>query len=125
MHELGITRNIVGIVAERAAGRRVTKVVVEIGKLSAIMPGAVAFCFDICAKGTPLEKAVLEIVEVTADAACRDCGERFALAALIEPCPKCGSKSLDRKGGDDLIIKQFEFFDAADDEAIEQTREVG
>ena len=57
MHELGITRNIVSIVAERAAGRQVTKVVVEIGKLSAIMPDAVAFCFDVCAKGTPLEGA--------------------------------------------------------------------
>ena len=75
MHELGITRNIVSIVAERAAGRRVTKVVVEIGKLSAILPDAVEFCFDVCAKSTPLEGATLEIVEVMADASCRDCGE--------------------------------------------------
>ncbi|HCS70011.1 MAG TPA: hydrogenase maturation nickel metallochaperone HypA [Rhodospirillaceae bacterium] len=123
MHELGITRNIVSIVAERAAGRRVTKVVVEIGKLSAILPDAVEFCFDVCAKSTPLEGATLEIVEVMADASCRDCGEQFLLATLIEPCPKCGSKALDRKGGDDLIIKHFEFLEETDEDAIEQTRE--
>ncbi|MEP7271708.1 MAG: hydrogenase maturation nickel metallochaperone HypA, partial [Acidobacteriota bacterium] len=57
MHELGITRSIVGICVEHSAGARVKRVTVEIGKLSAIMPDAVRFCFDVCAKGTAVEGA--------------------------------------------------------------------
>ena len=63
MHELSITRNVVAIVSERAAGQRVTRVRLEIGRLSAVVPDSIRFCFDICAQGTPLEGAELEIVE--------------------------------------------------------------
>ena len=63
MHELSITRNVVAIVSERAVGQRVTRVRLEIGRLSAVVPDSIRFCFDICAQGTPLEGAELEIVE--------------------------------------------------------------
>ena len=63
MHELSITRNVVAIVSERAEGQRVTRVRLEIGRLSAVVPDSIRFCFDICAQGTPLEGAELEIVE--------------------------------------------------------------
>ena len=63
MHELSITRNVVAIVSERAVGQRVTRVRLEIGRLTAVMPDSIRFCFDICAQGTPLEGAELEIVE--------------------------------------------------------------
>ncbi len=38
MHEIGITQNVVAIVAEYANGAKVRRVLSEIGKLSAIMP---------------------------------------------------------------------------------------
>ena len=63
MHELSITRNVVAIVSERAEGQRVTRVRLEIGRLSAVVPDSIRFCFDICAQGTPLAGAELEIVE--------------------------------------------------------------
>ena len=47
MHELGITRNIVAIVLEEAKGRKVKRVTLEVGKLSAIIPQSIHFCFDI------------------------------------------------------------------------------
>ena len=52
MHELGITQDILEIVAERAAGRGSRRVVLEIGKLSAVLPDAIRFCFDLCSEGT-------------------------------------------------------------------------
>ena len=52
MHELSITRSVVAIVAERAAGQRVTRVRLQIGCLSAVMPDAIRFCFDLCAVNT-------------------------------------------------------------------------
>ena len=63
MHELGISRNIVAIVAEAAKGRRVRRVTVEVGKLSGVMPHAIAFCFDAVTQGTVVEGAALEIRE--------------------------------------------------------------
>jgi hydrogenase nickel incorporation protein HypA/HybF len=63
VHELSITRNVVAIVSERAVGQRVTRVRLEIGRLTAVVPDSIRFCFDVCAQGTPLEGAELEIVE--------------------------------------------------------------
>jgi hydrogenase nickel incorporation protein HypA/HybF len=63
VHELSITRNVVAIVSERAEGQRVTRVRLEIGRLTAVVPDSIRFCFDICAQGTPLAGAELEIVE--------------------------------------------------------------
>jgi hydrogenase nickel incorporation protein HypA/HybF len=67
MHELGITRNIVAIVSEQAGEQRVIRIRLTIGKLSAIMPDAIRFCFDVCAKNTPLEGALLEIDQPPGD----------------------------------------------------------
>jgi hydrogenase nickel incorporation protein HypA/HybF len=67
MHELGISRNIVAIVAEAAKGRRVRRVTLEIGKLSGVMPYAVEFCFDLAAEGTAAARAVLDIRETAGE----------------------------------------------------------
>lgn len=109
MHEMSITRSIVAIVAERADGKQVRRVLVEIGKMSAIMPDAVQFCFDICAAGTVLEGAVLEVNETTGRGDCGECGASFEPTTLFDPCPACGSNKITRSGGDDLMIKEFEF----------------
>lgn len=63
MHELGITRNVVAICAERAGGAQVLRVTLEIGKRAGVMAESVRFCFDICARGTPVQGATLEILE--------------------------------------------------------------
>jgi len=63
MHELSVTQSIIEICAERAEGAKVTRVTLEIGTLAAIMPDAVRFCFELCADGTALQGATLEIIE--------------------------------------------------------------
>lgn len=63
MHELGITRSVVGICVEQAKGAKVTRVRLEIGKQAGILAESVRFCFDICAKDTVVEGALLEIIE--------------------------------------------------------------
>ncbi len=63
MHELAITTNIVEIVGAAAQGRRVTKVTLAVGAQAGVATDAIAFCFDVVAKGTVADGAVLEIVE--------------------------------------------------------------
>jgi hydrogenase nickel incorporation protein HypA/HybF len=64
MHELAITESLVDCVSENVGDARVLRVVVEIGKLTAVAPSAVRMCFELCAADTPLEGAELEIVEM-------------------------------------------------------------
>lgn len=113
MHELGITQNIVSIVAEHAKGQRVKRVVLEIGVLAGVMTNAIEFCFDVVSKGTPLEGASLEIRMINARAKCRSCGAEFMQTTLFSPCP-CGSRSSERLAGEELNIKEFELDLAAE-----------
>jgi hydrogenase nickel incorporation protein HypA/HybF len=107
MHELGITRSIVGIVAEQAAGRKVTRVTLEIGKLSAVMPDAIRFCFDVVAKGGLLDGAALDIIEIAGRARCLDCGGDVDLDDIVGRCA-CGSRRLQWLAGGELNIKSME-----------------
>jgi hydrogenase nickel incorporation protein HypA/HybF len=107
MHELGITQNIVAIVSENAQGAKVTRIVLEIGELSAILPDAIEFCFDICTQGTVLAGAILEIRKIPGLAKCRDCGAEIHLDKPFGVC-SCGSVQLDLIAGEELKIKEIE-----------------
>ena len=68
MHELAITESLVDCVVEHIGDARALRVVVEIGKRSGVLSDAIRSCFALCAEGTPLEGADLEIVEPPDDA---------------------------------------------------------
>lgn len=112
MHELAITQNIVAIVAEAANGRRVARVTVEVGKLSGVMPDAIAFCFELVAQDAGLEGATLEIHEIDGRARCEACGLEFEAETVFTPCP-CGSYRSTRIRGGELIVKSMEMAEAA------------
>jgi len=107
MHELAITEEVVRIAGERAGTRRVRRIVLEIGKLSSVLPDAVRFCFDLCAEGSPVEGAVLEIREPAGRARCRACGGEVLLERPFGRCG-CGSTDLDWISGDELKVLEME-----------------
>jgi hydrogenase nickel incorporation protein HypA/HybF len=107
MHELSITQDIVEAVCARAAGARVLRVVVVIGKLSAVLPDAVRFCFDICCEETPLAGAALEIVEPPGVVRCRTCSVEFEIERPFARCA-CGSTELEWISGEQLLIREIE-----------------
>ena len=107
MHELGITQNIVAIAAEHAQGAKIRRITLEIGQLTAIMPDAIQFCFDVCAEGTVLAGATLEIIERPGMGQCRVCGRQLELDQPFGVCD-CGSMQLDIIQGEELTIKEME-----------------
>jgi hydrogenase nickel incorporation protein HypA/HybF len=107
MHELGITAEIVALAAERAAGSRVRRVVVEIGALTAVLPDAVRFCFDLCAEGTAVEGAALTIDEIPARARCLACQVETTRDRPFGLCP-CGSLDLEWLAGSELRLRRVE-----------------
>jgi hydrogenase nickel incorporation protein HypA/HybF len=107
MHELAIAEEIVFAVSERAAGARVRRIVVEIGRLSSALPDALSYCFDLCVEDTDLEGVELEIVEVPGRALCRACGASVDLDQPFGRCG-CGSTELDWLSGEELTITRVE-----------------
>jgi hydrogenase nickel incorporation protein HypA/HybF len=81
--------------------------VLEVGRLSAVAPDSIRFCFEIAARGTPLEDAALEIIETPGMAECRRCGAAVPLEDLLGTCG-CGSIDLEIVGGQQLLIKTVE-----------------
>lgn len=110
MHELGIAQEVVAIAAEAARGRKVLRVVLEVGKLSGVLPDAVRFCFGPCAEGTAAEGAVLEIVETPGRGRCRACGGEVPLDRPFGRCP-CGGTDLEWLAGDELRVRELELGD--------------
>ena len=111
MHELAITCNIVDLVSKAARGRKVHRVTLEIGRLSGVLPEAIAFCFPEVARGTPAEAAVLEINQVEGRFHCADCECEFPAADLLAVCP-CGSTRCQPIAGEELHLNSIELEEA-------------
>jgi hydrogenase nickel incorporation protein HypA/HybF len=79
MHELGIVQEVIDLVTEHARGARVKRVVLEIGKLTAVSAEAIRFSFDVCRADTVAEGAELQIVETPGRARCQAWGANWFL----------------------------------------------
>lgn len=111
MHELGLTQSIVEIVAEHANGRKVRRVLLEVGRFSGVAIESIRFCFDLAAEGTALEGALLEIREIEGHACCAGCGRQFVQDTLYTPCP-CGVSDVKRISGEEFRVKEYELAEA-------------
>jgi hydrogenase nickel incorporation protein HypA/HybF len=107
MHELGIALEVVDAVEARVRGARVKRVVLEVGALTAVLPDALRFCFDLSTDGTALMGAALDIIERPGLARCRACGGELALLRPFGRCA-CGGTDLDWLAGDQLTILEVE-----------------
>lgn len=107
MHELAIVSGIVDAVTERSGGSRILRIVLEIGELTAVVPDALRFCFDVVAEGTAAEGAKLDILETEGLGRCRDCEREIPVHLPHGLCP-CGSTNLDLVRGDELRIREME-----------------
>ncbi len=107
MHELGLASEVVAIATERATGRRVKRLVLEVGKLSAVLPDALRFCFEVAAESTLLEGAALTIVEVPGLGRCRACKRETTFDRPYGKCA-CGGFEFEWLSGDELTIRELE-----------------
>ena len=107
MHELALCQGIIEEVSARVVDAKVLKVVVEVGKFAMVLPEALRFSFDLCAEGTVLEGAALEIRELPGKGRCLDCQKEILLERPFDSC-SCGSAALLRLSGDELRIVEVE-----------------
>jgi hydrogenase nickel incorporation protein HypA/HybF len=109
VHELALMESLVEAVIEQLGTRRIARVRVEIGRLAGVAIEAMRFSFDVCASGTPLEGAELEIVEIAAIGRCRTCSAEQALLSFGAPCT-CGSFDRELVRGDEVRLAEVEVF---------------
>jgi hydrogenase nickel incorporation protein HypA/HybF len=106
VHELSIATAIVEACVERAGSDRILRIRVEVGHLAAVLPDSLRFCFELCAKGTTAEGAILEILEIPGRAVCEACGESILLSSPFGRCA-CGGK-LEIVAGQELKMRDME-----------------
>lgn len=99
------------IVAEEAARhglKRVVRVAVRVGALSAVVPQALTFSFDLVKEGTVAAEAVLAIEEVPLRGRCQDCGAEGEMDGPLDRCRACGSSRMEIVAGRELTIDYIE-----------------
>lgn len=114
MHEMSIAQNIIEIVDEISKEnqvKNVRKVIVKIGKLVAVVPDSLQFCYDTLTKGSPLENSELEIHIIRILAKCDNCKKTFEVESYFFTCPFCESTEIKILQGEELNVSELEVDD--------------
>ena len=112
MHEMGVAMQIIEIaqasIPADLGDARVARVNLKVGKLSAIVPDSLRFCFEVVARDTPLAGAELHIEEIPVEARCNACRHEWAIDQPAFACPVCESGEITLLSGRELDIESLE-----------------
>jgi hydrogenase nickel incorporation protein HypA/HybF len=111
MHELSIAQSLFDLVREegqRHGLKAITRIKLQVGALSAVVPESLAFCFEILSRGTVLEGARLDIETVSVSARCTHCQQVFVVADKIFLCPHCQEPGVELVSGRELTLVSIE-----------------
>jgi hydrogenase nickel incorporation protein HypA/HybF len=115
MHEMGIAMQIVDIakasIPETLKHKKLERINIDVGKLSAIIPENLKFCFEVSVKNTPFEDTELIITEIPVIVQCNDCSKIWEVTSADYTCIYCGSSSLKYLSGEGMKVKSVELED--------------
>ncbi|PID73529.1 MAG: hydrogenase maturation nickel metallochaperone HypA [Desulfobacterales bacterium] len=115
MHEMSIAAQLVEIsissIPPDMMGMPVEKVNLKIGRLTALVPESLEFCFSALSENTPLAGAQLIVEEVPVTAGCEECGEIWTVDQAVFRCRKCQSGDIKIISGEELEISSIEIAD--------------
>jgi len=110
MHELSLLENVREILENHALSQnfgKVTRVTLEIGKLSCVEPDALRFGFDVVMKDSLAENAELIITELNGLGQCLHCQQQIEMETLYDPCVYCGNPFVKVIQGAEMKIKDL------------------
>jgi len=112
MHELGIVMNVVKQVEEVAAENKVAKVTrinMEVGEVSSVVPDLFRDCFEWAKKrSTYLKECELSLVVLEGISFCRACRKTYKTTEYAKECPYCKSNDTYLVTGNEINIKDIE-----------------
>ena len=107
MHEMSLAGGILTMVEQartREGFARVTRLNLEVGKLSGVEVESLRFALDAIAPGTCLEGARIEIDEPAGKAWCMTCVRMTYIKERGAACGHCGGYQLQATGGSELRV---------------------
>jgi hydrogenase nickel incorporation protein HypA/HybF len=116
MHELSIAMSLVEMTCEELVQTegRVESLHVRVGRLSGVVPGALASAFELASEGTPIEGAGIVIEETPIRVVCPACREERPIEDVTNfRCPACGAAATEVVGGRELELVALEISDVA------------
>ncbi|MCL5125626.1 MAG: hydrogenase maturation nickel metallochaperone HypA [Deltaproteobacteria bacterium] len=109
---MGIVQSILDIIEQQMkihSAKRLVRVDLEFGAMTAVMPHAIRFAFEVLTKDTPAEGAEIDINIVPIKAVCFDCGQEQVLDTFTPFCPVCSTGTLTiTEGKDEMKIVSIE-----------------
>lgn len=112
MHEMGIALQIIEIAAASIPAEmkpvKVDSIRIRVGKMSAVIPDNLNFCFEVASKDTEVEGASLCIDEVPVVARCKSCNHQWTLSGPAFRCDSCQSGDIELISGQELDIVSIE-----------------
>lgn len=114
MHEMSLAVGVVQEVERCLDGfgprSRVTAVTLQVGRMRAVVPEAMTFCFQAAAGNSRAEGAELRIEELPVTGRCMDCRREVTLEEIDFRCGECGG-ILTLETGKELILRSIEVED--------------
>ena len=115
MHEAAIAQGVIDQVwklhDDGVWSGKLVEIKLRIGKLTAVVPDYLAFCFEAMTKDTPLEGVKLDWEDVPVQGLCHACGETSEFEKIGFLCLTCGSPQVDISQGRELLIDSLEVAD--------------
>ena len=112
MHELGIVMQVVDQVEAVAAQNKVdkvTKLTLEVGEVSSVVPNLFRDCFEWAKKRSEhLKECELDLVVLEAITYCPDCDKTYSTTEYGKKCPHCGGENTYLVTGNEIKIKNVE-----------------
>lgn len=111
MHEMSIAQSLIDILRDEMLkhdAKSLRSVRLNVGQMTAIVPDALSFCFQVITDGTEMEGARLIMEIIPLMGYCSECEEEFEIKDYAFLCPSCGSTKINTLGGQDLSIVEIE-----------------
>ena len=90
---------------------RIERVNLKVGRLTAVVPESLRFCFNIASSDTPLASASLEIEETPIVVECGECGAETTIERPPFACSECGGGKVTIVSGRELDVLSIEMAD--------------
>lgn len=111
MHEMAIVDSlfqIINVKVKEHQIRKVLKVKLKVGEMTAVEDMTLTACFEVYAQNTVVEGAELVIERVPLQGKCRQCTKVFQVHNYNFQCPQCESRSVEIVAGRELYIENLE-----------------
>ncbi len=111
MHEMSIAQSLIEVIKEEMQkhdAKTLRSVRLNIGEMTAVVPDALSFCFEVATTGTELEGVRLIMDIIPLKGFCHKCKSEFEIKDYTFICPSCLSTKIETIAGQNLSIVEIE-----------------